>query len=206
MQKHRVQKGSLLIEILVAVSVFAVLASIGAQALVVSLSSNVAAEKKTSGAHLLSEMMGAIHAASDESWQNLYGLTKSAHYYPSISGGKWVLVAGDELVSVGNASFTRYFTVVNVSRNLSTPRDIETTYTFANDDPSTQLVSATVTSTTTDALTVSEYFFRWRNKVCSQTSWSSSGSSGVNTCSDTTYDSKSSGIDTTSVPGSIKLQ
>lgn len=205
MRRHRIQKGSLLIEILIAVSVFALLAAIGAQALVVSLNSNVAAEKKTSGAHLLSEMMGAIHAAADESWQNLYGLTKGSRYHPAISGGKWVLVAGDELISVGNASFTRYFTVANVSRNLST-RDVETTYASANDDPSTQLVSATVTSTTTDALTASEYFFRWRNKTCNQTAWSSSGSSGVKTCPDNTYDSKSSGIDTTSIPGSIKLQ
>jgi len=190
MRRHRVQKGSLLIEILVAVSIFAVLASIGAQALVVSLNSNVAAEKKTSGANLLSEMMGGIRAVSDEQWQNLYGVTKGSHYYPAISGGKWVVVAGDETVTVGNASYVRYFTVANVSRDLST-RDVETAYTSGHDDPSTQLVSAAVTSTTTDALIVSEYFFRWRNKTCAQTAWSSSGSSGAKNChddiTDTTY-------------------
>lgn len=205
MRRHTVQKGSLLIEILVAVSIFAVLATIGAQALVVSLNSNMAAEKKTSGAGLLSEMMNAVHAASDESWQNLYGVTKGSHYHPAIAGGKWTLVSGDELVSVGNASYTRYFTVANVSRSLST-RDIETTYISGHDDPSTQFVAATVTSTTTDALTASEYFFRWRNKTCNQTAWSSSGSSGAKICPDDTYDSKSSGIDTTSIPGSLKLQ
>ncbi len=203
MPRHRVQKGSLLIEILVAVSVFAVLASIGAQALVVSLSSNVAAEKKTSGANLLSEMMGGIRAASDEQWQNLYGVTKGAHYHPVISGGKWVLVTGDETVSVGNASFVRYFTVSNVSRDLST-RGIETTYASGHDDPSTQLVAATVTSTTTDALTASEYFFRWRNKTCNQTAWSSSGSSGVKNChddvTDTTY------VSTTNITAGASLE
>lgn len=199
MQRHQVQKGSLLIEILVAVSVFAVLAAIGAQALVVSLNSNVAAEKKTSGVNLLSEMMGGIRAASDESWQNLYGLSKGPHYYPAIVGGKWVLVVGDELVSVGNASFTRYFTVANVSRDLTT-RDIETTYAAERDDPSTQLVAATVTSTTTDALIVSEYFFRWRNQTCAQTAWSTSGSSGVKNCPDTTY------VSTTNITPGANLQ
>ncbi len=199
MQRHRLQKGALLIEILVSISIFAVLASIGAQALVVSLNSNVSAEKKTSGANLLSEMMAAVHAASDESWQNLYGLNKGAQYHPEIVGGKWVLTSGSETVAVGNASFTRYFTVENVSRDLST-RDVETTYVSANDDPSTQLVIATVTSSTTDALTASEYFFRWRNKTCTQTAWSSSGSSGVKECPDTTY------VNTTNITAGADLQ
>lgn len=203
MQRYRVQKGSLLIEILVAVSIFAVLGSIGAQALVVSLNSNVAAEKKTSGANLLSEMMSAIHAASDESWQNLYGLAKGSPYHPAISGGKWVLVPGNELVTVGNASYVRYFTVADVSRDLTT-RDIESIYTVAHDDPSTQLVTATITSTTTDSLTTSEYFFRWRNRVCTQTAWNSSGSTGVENCSSAAYSSKSSSIDTSG--NSLQLQ
>jgi len=199
------QRGALLIEILLAVSAFAILAAIGAQAMYVSLLGNQSASKKESGAELLTEMMQGVRGASETDWQNLYGLTKdTVHYHPALSGNAWTIVAGDEAITLGGVSFTRYFTVSNVSRDSST-RDIQSTYASANDDPATQSVSAFVTSTTTAALSLNEYFFRWRNKVCNQTSWTTAGSgSTVRTCPDTNYDSKSAGINTAG--GSLQLQ
>lgn len=199
------ERGALLIEILLAVSAFAILAAIGAQAMFVSLASGQSASKKESGAELLTEMMQGIRGASETSWQSLYGLTKgTAHYHPALSGGAWTIVSGDEMVTVGSASFTRYFTVADVSRDPST-RDIESTYASGHDDLATQLVSAFVTSTSTDTLSVQEYFFRWRNKTCNQTSWTTAGSgSTVRSCPDANYDTKSASIDTST--GSLQLQ
>lgn len=191
MPRVNTKKGSLLVEILVAVSVFAAVALIGAQANLVSLESNKASGKKGAGVNLLSEMMQGVRGATEENWQNLYNLTKpSTHYYPALSGGKWILTEGDENVTVAETVFTRYFTVSNVSRDPGT-RDIETAYNSAHDDPSTQQVIATVSSSATDPLSITEYFSRWRNKICVQTSWASGGSSGVKNCPDTTFVSQS---------------
>lgn len=197
MKKYSHERGALLIEILVAVTIFGAIAAIGAQSLVVSLKANQVASHKSSGTQLLAEMVRAARAASDGNWQNVYGLTKGgAHYHPELQGSEWVIVSGDETVNLGNAIFTRYFTVSNVSRDLST-RAIETTYTASHDDPSTQQILAVVTSTTTGSISADVYLFRWRNKVCNQTTWSSSGASGVKNCPDASY------VSTTNItPGS----
>jgi type II secretory pathway pseudopilin PulG len=181
--------GSLLVEILIAVSIFAIIAAIGAQALFVSVRSNVAASQKGSGAQLLSELVQGARAASEEHWQNLYGLTKSsARYHPEIQNGEWVIVPGEEMVTLGTTRYARYFTVDNVSRDLVT-RDIESTYAVANDDPATQKVMAVVVASSTEPLSISEYFFRWRNKTCNQTSWSGGAGSGIKSCPESTYGS-----------------
>ena len=187
MRRKSGNRGALLIEILVAVTVFAAIAAIGAQAVVVSLRSNASAEQKGAGAQLLSELLQGVRASTEENWQNLYGLVKgTTHYYPQIQAGKWVIAAGDETITLGTTAYTRYFTISNVSRDLST-RDIETTYASAHDDPATQQVSAFVAASSTPTLSVTEYFFRWRNKTCNQTSWSGGLGSGVKNCPDSTY-------------------
>lgn len=194
------ERGALLIEILVAVTVFAAIAAIGSQALIVSLRSNKTAAEKGEGAQLLSEMIRGVRSLSDESWQNLYGLTKdTAHYYPSLQGGKWTLTSGDEIILLGQTRFSRYFTVANVSRDPST-RAVETSYDADHDDPATQKITAIVSASTTGSLSVSVYLSRWRNQVCGQTSWSSSGSSGARNCPDTTY------VDTTNITAGDDLQ
>lgn len=200
MQHRTEEKGALLIEILVAVTVFAAIAAIGAQAMIVSLKSNQLAAEKGAGAQLLAEMVRGVRSASDESWQNMYGLTKdSAHYYPVVQGGKWVILSGDEVITSGTSIFSRYFTVSNVSRDPTT-HAIETTYNAGRDDPATQRVTAIVTASTTGSLSASVYLSRWRNQVCDQTSWSSSGSSGVKACPDTTY------VNTTNITAGNDLQ
>ena len=180
-------KGALLIEVLLAVAIFGALGAIAAQALVVSYRGNEAATEKGAAAQLMAETVRAVRAASDESWQQLYGLTKdTAHYHPELQNGKWVIVAGDEALTLGSAQYIRYFTVSNVSRDPTT-RSIESTYVSANDDPSTQKVTVVVTASTTGALSTTAYLMRWRNQVCDQEAWTTGGSTGTHTCPDTTY-------------------
>lgn len=191
MHRSLSQKGSLLIEILVAITVIGIIAGIAAQAIVASLDSNAVAGARGQQADLLAEMMQGISASSDESWNNLYSLAvDGSHYHVAISNGKWVIGSGDDILSVAPRTFTRYFTVANVSRDPTT-RAIESTYNAAHDDPSTRLVQAYVVSSTTNTLSVNEYFFRWRNQVCDQHAWSSGGSSGTTTCSSGAYNNSS---------------
>lgn len=200
MKNRKGEKGALLIEILVAVTIFAAIAAIGAQALIVSLRSNEVAAEKGASTQLLAEMIRGVRSASDESWQNLYGLTKdTGHYYPTLQEGKWVLTAGDETIQLGTANYSRYFLASDVSRDPTT-RAIEPSYNADHDDPATQKIAAYVSASSTGQLSASVYLFRWRNQVCDQSDWSSGASSGVKTCSDTTY------VNTTNITATDDLQ
>lgn len=193
-----------MLELLIVISLLAVILSVAASGVFLSMrSTRVSAERNVANA-LASETLEAVRAAQDENWQNLYSLTKSTqHYYALLSGSKWVLTAGDETVTVNGLSYTRYFIVNNVSRD-STTRNIQTTYSAADNDPGTQQVVVTVTWSGGNPITEYEYFSRWRNKTCSQSTWTT-GASGntVEPCSAATYDVKDAGINVT---GGLHLQ
>jgi type II secretory pathway pseudopilin PulG len=195
-KKTTTSSGFLIMELLVSVAVLAVIAFVGAQASLVSFSGGKASEEKDNAANLSNEVFEAVRAAADEKWVNLYNLTKGGtQYHPALSGGKWTLVANNETITLNNISYTRYFTVDNVSRDITT-RNIESAYVSADDDPSTQKVTVTVTwPGGSNNLTISQYVFRWRNKVCDHTDWLTSGSSGAKTCPDSSYDVKDSAVD-----------
>lgn len=179
------KRGALLLELLIVIALLAVILGVGSQAVYVSLQSSKVSGERDVAVGLASEALEAVRAVSDEKWQNIYDLTKtSQHYQTVLSGNRWTLATGDETIALNNASYTRYVIIENVSRDAST-RMIDT---GSNYDPSTQKVTATVSWTNADSVVVSEYFLRWKNKVCKQTGWSSSGSTGLKTCPDTTYD------------------
>lgn len=202
-KKINKNRGVLLIEVMMAVAFFVAVATLGSRMIFVGQKSNQAVSGRDAAKGLLNEVLEAARAGSDEKWKNIYSLTKSTgHYYPQQSSGKWIFTAGDEVVSLNGTNYTRYFTVDNVSRDLST-RAIETSYNAAHDDPSTQKITANTTWTNGETLAVYEYLSRWRNVTCLGTSWNTAGSSGVKTCPDTTYDQASS---TLTAGASLQLQ
>lgn len=169
------QKGALLIELLLVISILAIILSLGAQASLASLTATKVSGDKDVALQLMNETIEAVRSASDEKWQNVYTLTKTSanHHYATSSTGKWTLNnSGDEVVRVNGIPYTRYFYVDNVSRDLST-RAIETSYNSAHDDPSTQQVTVSVLwgNANGNVLSTSQYISRWRNKTCAQSSW-----------------------------------
>lgn len=186
--KHKAYEASLLIEILLSVSIIAVLLVVGSQAVYVSLKSTKSSGEQDAANALASEALEAVRAISEESWQNIYTLTKSSqNYYPVASTTSWVIATGTEGIALNNASYTRSVVFNNVSRDqTANSRLIETSYNAPNDDPSTQLVTVNITWAG-GSYSASQYLFRWKNKVCQQTAWITSGSAGVKTCPDTTY-------------------
>lgn len=178
--------GSLLFELLIGVAIITVIITISAQAVYVSLISNKKSGEKDQAVAILKETIDATRAVTESRWQDLYALSKGGtHYYPTLSNGAWTLVAGDEVINGTNAQFTRYVTIDNVSRDTTT-RAIETAYNASRDDAGTQKITAVVTWGG-NTLSASEYVFRWQNRICLQTGWTSTGS-GVKTCPDTTYE------------------
>jgi len=205
-------RGALLIELLVAISLLAIILSIGSESVYVSMQSGKTSSESDVAVGLANETLEAVRAISDEKWQNIYDLTKGAQYHAVLSGTKWATSTASELVALNTASYTRYFTVENVNRCNDTSRTIasSTTCVPANnysDDPSTQKVIVTVSwQGSGSPVVISDYFSRWRNKVCTQTDWSGGAGSGVKNCPDTTYESISPSGTINTSGGTIKLQ
>jgi type II secretory pathway pseudopilin PulG len=201
-------KGGLLLELLIVVSLLALILSVGAQGVFVSLQSGKVSGERDTASKLATEGLEATRAVAEEKWQNIFNLTKtSQHYQIAQSGNKWVLAPGDETITLNNTTYTRYVIIEDVSRDLTT-RLIEPSYTGANNDPGTQKVTVTVTwgTTNTESFSMSDYFFRWKNKICNQTDWSGGAGNGVRDCSETIYESisPSNSLDTSG--GQLKLQ
>lgn len=199
-------KGSLLLELLIVIALLGVILGVGAQAVYVSLQSGKISGERDVAMGLASEELEAVRGIAEENWQGVYNLTKTPQqYHPVQSGTKWATSTASEIIALNNASYTRYFTVDNVSRDPTT-RLIEPTYNSADDDPSTQKVTVTVSWTGADPVTIIEYLLRWKNKACDQTDWSGGAVTGVKTCPDNTYDSISPAGTINTTVGAIKLQ
>lgn len=203
-KKHKQNKGALLLELLVVISLLAIILTVGANGVFLSMRSNKVSGERDVASGLASESIEAVRATTEEDWQNIYGLTKSSgHYYPAQSSGKWILTSGDGTVTLNGIDYTRYVTIDNVSRDATT-RNVQDTYSNTDDDPSTQKVTATVSWTGGVPVVMSEYFFRWKNMICNQTDWSGGVGSGTKNCPDNTYGSQDGNLDTSG--GQLKLQ
>lgn len=198
------QKGSLLFEMLIVISLVAIILTVGANSVFLSMRSGKVSGERDTANSLASVVIESVRAITEEDWQNIYSLNKgTTHYYPSDTGGKWILVEGDETININGLTYTRYLTIDNVSRNLTTG-EIETEYVENNDDPGTQKVTVKVVWSDALPVEISEYFFRWRNKVCAQTEWTTAEpGNDVEDCNTISYDEKDNSIDTSD--GKLKL-
>lgn len=210
------KRGVMLVELLVAIAAAAIVFSLGAQLTYVSGRSAKIAADTTVALGLVSETHEAVRASATEKWQNLFNLTKNSAYHPETTAGKWVLISGVQTVTVNRVDYSRSFIAQNMCRTQTSqvfgditgitdgPAVADGTLTTCTTsggvyDPSTQKITVTVSWTGNTGITTSEYVFRWRNKICNQTSWQTAepGSSTAKTCpNDTTYDTKDSGVTT----------
>lgn len=200
-----INKGSLLLELLIVISLIAIILSVSANAMFLSMRSNKHSGERDTASALASEALEAVRAATEEDWQNIYLLTKNSQYHPVVLSNKWTLNnTSSEQIIMNGTSYTRYITVDNVSRDPGT-RNIQINYSSTEDDPSTQKVTAVVSWSGGVPVSISEYFFRWKNKVCDQSGWATGGTGNtVKNCGDTTYDTKDAEVDITG--GVLKLQ
>ncbi|MCR4264338.1 MAG: type II secretion system GspH family protein [Candidatus Roizmanbacteria bacterium] len=203
-------RGALLLELLIVTSILAVILSIGSQAVYVSMQSGKTSAESDVATGLASEALEATRAVADEKWQNIYNLTGkgSTRYYATSTAPalKWTIVAtaipSDEQIVMNGIVYTRYIIVENVNRNAAT-RGIDPA---GDEDPSTQKVTVTVSWTNADTVIISDYFFRWRNKICSQTGWDGLYLSGntVLSCGTTRFNTIDSTVSTST--GTLRLQ
>lgn len=204
--KDKNSKGSLLFELLIVISIIAIIFAVSSNAMFLSLKGNKMMGDRDTALSLATEELEAVRSVADEDWMNIYNTTTkgSQHYKLTQSSNKWIIQTGDESVTINGITYTRYFIISNVSRDVSS--NIESTYNSSNDDPSTQKVTVTVSWTDGNPITISDYFFRWKNKACSQGGWNTGGvGSGVAyDCTNAIYDTAGSELDITG--GTIKLK
>lgn len=175
-RKFNTRSGQSLIEILVGVSLGAIIIGGAAGAVSVYLRSNLESKKQQTSTFLAQELMDNVRVFAEGNWHNIYDLNKgsSNHYYLVTSASPFATSTGDEAITAENTSFTRYFYVNNVSRDSSSG-DIQTSYATSTDDPSTQKITVIVTWASGGSITLEEYLTRSRSVVFHQTDWSGGG-------------------------------
>ena len=113
------RSGQSLVEILVGVSLGAIIIGGAAGAVSVYLRSNLESKKQQASTFLAQELMDSVRVFAEGNWHNIYDLSKgsSNHYYLDTSASPFATSTGDEAIAAENTSFTRYFYVDNVSRD-----------------------------------------------------------------------------------------
>lgn len=200
------QRGVILIELLLALSILTVVGGLVTTVFYAGQRSGNTAIQRTQAVQLAQEEIDAAKAVAEENYFTFYSLLKGSAnpYHPVIAAGAWTLSTGTENVTLDSRTFTRKIVIDNVSRDGS--GNIESVYSSGNDDPSTQKMTATVSVTGQSDIVLTDYYTRWRNTVPAQSDWSGgTGTAGPVTTFSTGYDTDDGGIDATGTTGSIKL-
>src|SRR3989344_2084557 len=136
MKKNLKNKGFMMVEVLVAISIITV--SILAAMSVAQKSVHLSRQSfhATQAAFLLEEGAEVVRILRNNAWSNISSLTPDTNYYPTFSSGNWNLSPTPNTVGI----FTRVVTVSNVNRD-NTTKDISSSGT---DDPATKLVTVSV--------------------------------------------------------------
>jgi hypothetical protein len=204
------KNGSLLLEILIVIGIVAIVIPIIAQIVVSSLNASKWSMENKIASDLIDEEIKAVEGASFEKWQNIYSKLKTStnHYYALKSAGAWVIGSGEESVVINGLNYSRYFFISDVCRSdldkaIVTDTGVPPCAAGNKDDPSTQKITVVV-SWRNGSSSREVYLTRWRNQICEQTNWSGTGAGPTN-CPSTIYESATN-IDTTGLPGSLRLQ
>lgn len=220
------REGQSLVEILIAVAVGAIIVATAAAAIVATARSHQINLTTDTASSLAQELMDNIRSYGEANWQDLYAVTSKGNttqactpycYYLATGGSPFTLTNNSEQITVNSTVFTRYFTIENVNRNNCGTGDItnsvETACTGQStdilEDPSTQKITVRVTWPQTGGgtgdLKIASYVVHYSNQTNNFSDWSgSSGTAGPLTQPSSGYSSQS-GLDTTTIPGSITL-
>lgn len=193
------QRGQVLTEILVAISVVSIV--IGGVAILIS-SSLIAGKKvrQVSTANSLAlEMIESFEGVANNSWINIYcpptgdcsssskgsGVEYSTVF--STSTNTWSIQSNRATTTVDGINYGRYFYIEDVDRDSSGIGAISSS---GEDDPSTQKITAFVFWPPSNNFQVSEYITRSNNLVFPDEKWNTSGT-GIYTVSQGYYSSLS---------------
>ena len=222
MEKYNIKSisGQSLVEIIIAITVGAILIGAASAAIVPILRSNLETRNVQTASSLAQEYLDNVQNLAESNWLNIYippgSKGPSSQFYLSATSTTYEILSGTTSTVVEGRTFTRYFSIENTSRNLCGASDITTNATSScasgpgssgvADDPSTQKITTTITWPENRSISKSQYLTRSRNKVFVQTDWSAGpGQEGPITSENNKFFT-SSVIDYTSSVGSITIQ
>ncbi len=202
--------GQILIEVIIATVVIALVAAGVTQVVTQSLRATQRAGSQNTAVLLAAETGEALRIIAKEDWHTIMDLATSSVniYHPVISDGKWATSTGAESVVLNNITYARSFYVDEVFRAAGTG-DIDPNGEYH--DPSTAKIVSIVTwsdvSGTTLSFSKDIYLSRFLNTTYAQTDWvgGSIGEQLISAGTATTTFATSSGIDNSSVTGSVRL-
>lgn len=214
------QKGQSLVEILIAIGIGAILIG-GATAVVIPiLRSNLETRNVQIATSLTQEYLDNLQNLTEANWFNIYNPPApkgpASQFYLAPTSTTFMILSGATSTVIEGRTFTRYFSIENVNRDLCGAGDITANATTTctsgpgtvgvTDDPSTQKITATVTWPEGRSLSKSQYLTRIRNEVFVQTDWfEGPGQEGPITSENNRF-ATSTNIDYISTAGSIKIQ
>ena len=209
--------GQSLVEIIIAIAVGAILIG-GATAIIAPiLRSNLETRNVQIATSLAQEYLDNLQSLAESDWQIIYSPPSakgpSSQFYLAPTSTTFMLVSGATSTIVEGKTFTRYFSIENVNRNLCGSSDITTNVTTScasgpgtagvADDPSTQKITAIVTWPESRSISKTQYLTRNINKVFVQTDWSAGpGQEGPITSENNQF-ATSTNINYTTTTGSI---
>ena len=145
-----------------------------------------------------------IQSLAKDNWHSIYDLTKGSNYYATFTNNVWSFASGQEISTINNIPYIRYFQVSNVNRDTS--GNIATSGT---DDPSTQKISVILNYglNYVSSSTLVFYLTRsYNNQTFWQTDWSGgSGQTGPIPNPGNRFDAADSNINYASTTGSIYM-
>jgi len=199
--KHR---GQSLLEALLSITLGVILIGSSVGLIGLSLKSFNSVKQHLQANSLMRQTAEVIQSLTNDNWHNIYDLTKNSNYYATSTQNVWSFISGQEISTINNVPYKRYFQVSNVNRNSSGNIDPAGTI----DDPSTQKISVFLNYGTNYVSSSTLIFYLTRsynNQVFHQTDWSGgSGQTGPISNPGNKFDT-SSNINYSSTTGQITL-
>ncbi|OHB21135.1 MAG: hypothetical protein A2939_01070 [Parcubacteria group bacterium RIFCSPLOWO2_01_FULL_48_18] len=208
-------RGQTIFEILIGLTIAAIIISSVAVALAIMLRSNEETKQAQSASFFLQEYVDTVQVIAESDWHAIYDLSPkgaTTTYRVAASGTQYAVQSGSETSSIDAIEFTRYFSIEDVCRDTS--GNITTVAPCGGSDagdPSTQKI--TVYSTWTyrggeaRSLSTVHYLSRWQNDAFGQTDWSGgSGQDGVLTSPDNRFSTSTNISGVSTGTGSIILE
>lgn len=216
--------GQSLIEVLIAISVGAILIGAATTAIIPVLKSNMETFTVQTAGSLAQEYLDNIQSLAEYDWYKIYNPPASkgasSQFYLFPTGVSYAITSGATSTVAEGRIFTRYFSVENVNRNLCGVGDItaDAVTSCASgpgnfgsaEDPSTQKITSVVSWTAGGSVGGSinkvQYFTRSQNKVFVQSDWSAgAGQEGPITAENNKFAS-STNVNFSTTTGSIIIQ
>lgn len=186
-RRRKSAQGQILIEALIAIAILAVVAGLGTQLVTISMQSIASSKTRGASMRMAQEGIEAVRAIAygndnqSQGWNKIYRppdgtgdpvSSKQGIVYHPVLGGtppRWSLMSGIESVTVDGEMYERSIMIENVSRD--TLGAIESSYTPANDDPSTQNIIVRVTKQNAPETEIAVYLTRFFNETSRQSDW-----------------------------------